>query len=104
MSEANNSPVPDTRTLAEEHERLGRAALRLITDYARALDAAPVCSPATPEELIELFDEPLPQEGTGFEEIFAKVERDLIPHAMNIPSPRYFGLFNPTPLPVAVWA
>jgi len=23
---------------------------------------------------------------------------------MNIPSPRYFGLFNPTPLPIAVWA
>ena len=104
MSEANNSPVPDTRTLAEEHERLGRAALRLITDYARALDGAPVCSEATPEELVELFDEPLPVEGAGAEEIFAKVERDLVPHAMNIPSPRYFGLFNPTPLPVAVWA
>src|SRR5687767_14715753 len=23
---------------------------------------------------------------------------------MNIPSPRYYGLFNPTPLPIAVWA
>src|ERR1044071_1229388 len=104
MSEANNSPVPDTRALAEEHERLGRAALNLIVDYARALDDAPVCAQATPEELVELFDEPLPQEGVGFGEIFAKVGRDLIPHAMNIPSPRYFGLFNPTPLPVAVWA
>src|SRR5215213_2763191 len=97
MSEANNSPVPDTRTLAEEHERLGRAAVRLISDYARALDAAP-------EELDEIFDEPLPQEGVGFGEIFEQIGRDLIPHAMNIPSPRYFGLFNPTPLPVAVWA
>ncbi|MBV9923688.1 MAG: aminotransferase class V-fold PLP-dependent enzyme [Acidobacteria bacterium] len=104
MSEANNSPVPDTRALAEEHERLGRAALRLITDYARSLDDAPVCSEATPEQLIELFDEPLPIEGSSAEEIFKHVERDLIPHAMNIPSPRYFGLFNPTPLPVAVWA
>jgi glutamate/tyrosine decarboxylase-like PLP-dependent enzyme len=104
MSEANNSPVPDTRTLAEEHERLGRAALRLVTDYARALDAAPVCSKATPAELVELFDEPLPLEGVGFGEIFERMARDLIPHAMNIPSPRYFGLFNPTPLPVAVWA
>src|SRR5215211_7015675 len=104
MSEANNSRVPDTRTLAEEHERLGRAAVRLIADYARALDAAPVCSRATPEELVELFDEPLPQEGVGVGEIFERIGRDLIPHAMNIPSPRYFGLFNPTPLPVAVWA
>lgn len=104
MSEAKNSPVPDTHSIADEHERLGRAAVRLIADYARALDAAPVCSQATPEELIELFDEPLPQEGVGYAEIFEKIGRDLIPHAMNIPSPRYFGLFNPTPLPVAVWA
>src|SRR5215213_11972033 len=104
MSEANNSRVPDTRALAEEHERLGRAAVRLITDYARSLDAAPVCSKATPAELEALFDEPLPLEGVGFGEIFEQMARDLIPHAMNIPSPRYFGLFNPTPLPVAVWA
>src|SRR5919205_1164476 len=104
MSEANNSHAPDTRTLAAEHERAGRAALNLVVEYARSLDDAPVCSTATPEELVRLFDEPLPQEGASAEEIFAKVERDLIPHAMNIPSPRYFGLFNPTPLPVAVWA
>jgi aromatic-L-amino-acid/L-tryptophan decarboxylase len=104
MSEAKNSRVPDTRTLAAEHERLGRAAVRLVSDYARALDAAPICSEATPEELDELFDEPLPVEGVSFGEIFGQMARDLIPHAMNIPSPRYFGLFNPTPLPVAVWA
>src|SRR5215210_8656870 len=104
MSEAKNSRVPDTHSLAEEHERLGRAAVRLVSDYARSLDAAPVCSKATPEELVELFDEPLPVEGVGFGEIFEQIGRDLIPHAMNIPSPRYFGLFNPTPLPVAVWA
>src|SRR5215207_9597556 len=84
MSEPNNSRVPDTRTLAEEHERLGQAAVRLISDYARALDAAPVCSKATPEELVELFDEPLPQEGVGFGEIFEQIGRDLIPPAMSV--------------------
>jgi aromatic-L-amino-acid decarboxylase len=104
MSQAKNSRVPDTHTLASEHERLGRAAVELIADYARTLDDAPVCSTATPADLEALFDEPLPFEGTSAEEIFARVRADLIPHAMNIPSPRYFGLFNPTPLPVAVWA
>jgi aromatic-L-amino-acid decarboxylase len=104
MSEAKNSRVPDTHALASEHERLGRAAVEIITDYARSLDDAPVCSTATPADLEALFDEPLPAEGASAEEIFARVRRDLIPHAMNIPSPRYFGLFNPTPLPVAVWA
>lgn len=104
MSEAKNSRVPDTHTLASEHERLGRAAVELVADYARSLDDAPVCSSATPADLVALFDEPLPLEGSSAEEIFERVRADLIPHAMNIPSPRYFGLFNPTPLPVAVWA
>jgi aromatic-L-amino-acid decarboxylase len=103
MSEAKNSPAPDIENLADEHERLGRAAVRIISDYARMLDAAPVCSTITPAELEELFNEPLPVEGISAEEIFATLTRDLIPHAMNIPSPRYYGLFNPTPLPVAVW-
>src|SRR2546421_3791418 len=104
MPEPFHSPVPTTRTLADEHDRLGRAAARVVTDYARTLDRAPVCSTVTPAELEELFDEALPQEGEDIENIFAKFARDVIPHAMNIPSPRYYGLFNPTPLPVAVWA
>src|SRR5437868_6516734 len=104
MSEAKHSPFTDAQTLAAEHERLGRAVTEIVSDYARALDRAPVCSTATPAELEALFDEPLPVEGVSAEEIFEKLRRDVLPHAMNIPSPRYYGLFNPTPLPVAVWA
>src|SRR5437588_5059845 len=104
MSEAKHSPFTDAQTLAAEHERLGRAVTEIVGDYARALDRAPVCSTATPAELEALFDEPLPLEGVSVEEIFEKFRRDVLPHAMNIPSPRYYGLFNPTPLPVAVWA
>jgi aromatic-L-amino-acid decarboxylase len=76
----------------------------MVSTYARTLDSAHVCSTATPQELEALFDEPLPKDGVSAEEIFDKFTRDLLPHAMNIPSPRYYGLFNPTPLPVAVWA
>jgi glutamate/tyrosine decarboxylase-like PLP-dependent enzyme len=104
MSEPKDSPLPDTRALASEHERLGRAAVEIVSAYARSLDDAPVCSRATPAELDALFDEPLPDVGVSAEEVFEKFRRDVVPHAMNIPSPRYFGLFNPTPLPVAVWA
>lgn len=104
MSEPKDSPLPDTRSLAAEHERLGRAAVEIVSAYARTLDDAPVCSRATPAELDALFDEPLPLEGAGAEEVFEQFRRDVVPHAMNVPSPRYFGLFNPTPLPVAVWA
>jgi glutamate/tyrosine decarboxylase-like PLP-dependent enzyme len=38
------------------------------------------------------------------EEILERFARDVAPHAMQIPSPRYFGQFNPTALAIGVWA
>ncbi|HEY9284025.1 MAG TPA: pyridoxal-dependent decarboxylase [Pyrinomonadaceae bacterium] len=87
-----------------EHERLGRAAAEIVSAYARTLDARRVCSEATPAELEKLFDEPLPRDGGEALEVFRRFASEIVPHAMHIPSPRYYGLFNPTPLPVAVWA
>src|SRR5688500_2434934 len=104
MSELNHSPVLTCETVGEEHARLGRAVTELVSAYAASLDSARVCSEATPAELERLFDEPLPQEGAEATAILEQFARDILPHAMNIPSPRYYGLFNPTPLPVAVWA
>ncbi|HEY0004354.1 MAG TPA: aminotransferase class V-fold PLP-dependent enzyme [Pyrinomonadaceae bacterium] len=91
-------------SLSAEHERLGRAVTKLISDYTRSLDQRPVTSRATPAELEKLFDEPLPLAGMETEALLERVRRDVIPHAMQIPSPRYYGLFNPTPLPIGVWA
>jgi aromatic-L-amino-acid decarboxylase len=104
-----NKPAPETelsRTeqLAAEHERLGRAATVIVAAHARALEDAVVCSRATPTELESLFDEPLPREGTTVEELLARFTTEIVPQSMTIPSPRYYGLFNPTPLPVGVWA
>ena len=90
--------------LGAEHERLGRAVTKIISDYARSLDSRPVTSDATPAELEKLFDEPLPLEGSSADSLLERFAREVIPHAMQIPSPRYYGLFNPTPLPLAVWA
>jgi glutamate/tyrosine decarboxylase-like PLP-dependent enzyme len=93
-----------SESLSAQHEQLGKIATEIIARYARTLDEARVCSEATPGELEKMFDEPLPLEGAGAGELFRRFEREIAPHAMNIPSPRYYGLFNPTPLPVAVWA
>ncbi len=93
-----------SESLSAEHEQLGRISTEIVARYARTLDEARVCSEATAGELEKMFDEPLPHEGAGAQELFRRFEQDILPHAMNIPSPRYFGLFNPTPLPVAVWA
>ncbi|MGI8566716.1 MAG: pyridoxal phosphate-dependent decarboxylase family protein [Pyrinomonadaceae bacterium] len=92
------------KNLSAEHEELGRAVTKIIADYFRALDSARVCSEASPSEMEKIFDEPLPTKGMSAEEILHRFTGDVVPHAMNIPSPRYCGLFNPTPLPLAVWA
>ncbi len=93
-----------SESLREEHERLGLAVTRLISEHIGRLDSAPVTSAATPADLKLLFDEPLPIAGMPAEEILAQFERDVAPHAMMVPSPHYFGQFNPTPLAIGVWA
>jgi glutamate/tyrosine decarboxylase-like PLP-dependent enzyme len=93
-----------TGELAAQHERLGRAVTAIITEYAGSLDSRRVTSTATLEELARMFDEPLPETGIGIEEILARFTKDVLPHAMQVPSPRYYGQFNPTPLPIGVWA
>ena len=90
--------------ISQLHQNLGQAVTKIITEYVRTLDERPVTSPATPADLEKLFDEPLPENGSGFEEVLDRFTRDIAPHAMQVSSPRYFGQFNPTPLPIGVWA
>jgi glutamate/tyrosine decarboxylase-like PLP-dependent enzyme len=91
-------------SLSEQHKKLGRAVTDLISEHAARLESAPVTSAATPADLQRLFDEPMPLSGMPAEEILEQFARDVAPHAMQIPSPRYFGQFNPTPLAIGVWA
>ena len=90
--------------LSQLHQRLGQAVTKIIAEHAASLDQRPVTSPATPADLQKLFDEPLPQDGMSIDEILERFTSDIAPHAMQVPSPRYFGQFNPTPLPIGVWA
>src|SRR6266567_4418122 len=99
------SPIKmDSKQLSQEHERIGRAVTRLISEHAARLDSDPVTSKATPADLAKLFDEPLPLEATPVDKILEQFARDVAPHAMQVPSPHYFGQFNPTPLAIGVWA
>ncbi|HWF88197.1 MAG TPA: aminotransferase class V-fold PLP-dependent enzyme [Pyrinomonadaceae bacterium] len=68
------------------------------------LESRRVTPAASPAELEKLFDEPLPEQPIALEEILARFCSDVAPNAMGVPSPRYFGQFNPTPLPIGVWA
>jgi aromatic-L-amino-acid decarboxylase len=100
---ATEMPEFTAESLATEHERIGTAVTDLIVEYVGTLDTAPICSPATPAELIELFAGPLPEAGADAEVVLRTLQEHVVQHAMNISSPRYFGLFNPAPLPLAVW-
>lgn len=88
----------------EQHRFLGPAVARIIADHVAGLASRRVTPEATPAKLEKLFDEPLPEKGISLEEILARFRDDIAPNAMGVPSPRYFGQFNPTPLPVGVWA
>jgi len=88
----------------EQHHFLGNAVARIIHEHVAGLATRRVTPEATPAELERLFDEPLPEQGISLEEILARFRNDVAPNAMGVPSPRYFGQFNPTPLPIGVWA
>jgi glutamate/tyrosine decarboxylase-like PLP-dependent enzyme len=93
-----------TREFVDQHKRLGRAVTEIITDHAASLDSRRVTSTASPADLEKIFDEPFPETGITTDEILARFTTDVLPHAMQVPSPRYYGQFNPTPLPIGVWA
>ena len=88
----------------EQHRFLGQAIARIIADHVAGLASRRVTPEATPADLETLFDEPLPEKGIELEEILKRFRDDVAPNAMGVPSPRYFGQFNPTPLPIGVWA
>src|SRR5262249_49656402 len=93
-----------TESLRDQHEKLGRAVTKLISEHAARLDSAPLTSRFTPDDLKQLFAEPLPQKDIPVEDILDQFARDVAPHAMQVPSPHYFGQFNPAPLAIGVWA
>ena len=88
----------------EQHRELGQKVTEIVTAHVAGLAERRVTPEATPQQLEKLFDEPLPEKGSSIDEILKRFRDDVAPNAMGVPSPRYFGQFNPTPLPIGVWA
>lgn len=88
----------------EQHQILGNAVAEIIHQQVAGLATRRVTPEATPAELERLFDEPLPEQGIAIDEILERFKKDIAPNAMGVSSPNYFGQFNPTPLPIGVWA
>jgi aromatic-L-amino-acid decarboxylase len=58
----------------------------------------------SPAGLDEMFAEPLPEEGLPFTDLVQDCRTRVFPNTMAIGSRRYFGMMNPAPLPIAVFA
>jgi aromatic-L-amino-acid decarboxylase len=74
----------------------------VIADWFASLPDRPVMPTHDPDALAALVDEPLPEQGSPAADVFAQLVA-LLPHATAIPSPRYYGLLNPAPTPIAVF-
>jgi aromatic-L-amino-acid decarboxylase len=83
---------------------LGTQVADWVARHFAALESLPVIPDTTPAETFAAFDEPVPEDGTPWPDLLARFEREVVPRSFHLPSPRYFGLMNPTPLPVAVFA
>ena len=98
------SPPDPFDPTAEEVRDIGRAATEWIARHFAALRDLPVIPDITPARTFALFAEPLPEQPTPWPALLERFEREVAPNSFHLPSPRYFGLMNPTPLPIAVFA
>jgi len=87
----------------EDVRRFGRRVAELVAGYYGSLESARI-SPAGDRDPRELFGGPLPEEGTDPFHLLEEIERDFLPNCFRLSSPNYFGLFNPTPTVIGVYA
>ena len=95
------APFDPTRA---DVDALGTEVAHWIAEHYAALQHLPVVPDTTPAKTFALFDEPVPEGGLPWRELLERFKRDVAANAFHLPSPRYFGLMNPTPLPIAVFA
>jgi aromatic-L-amino-acid decarboxylase len=88
---------------AEELAFLARRSGEIVERWFAELPDRPVCPTHDPAELAALLDEPLPDRGQPAPAVLAELER-LLPYAVAIPSPRYYGLLNPAPTAIGIFA
>ncbi|MBU8869922.1 MAG: aminotransferase class I/II-fold pyridoxal phosphate-dependent enzyme [Gemmatimonadales bacterium] len=83
---------------------MGYAFVDLIAEYLQGLEGRRVYGPMSPAGMDDIFAEDLPEEGTPFSELVQDCRTRVFPNTMAIGSRRYFGMMNPGPLPVAIFA
>ena len=83
---------------------MGYQFVDMIVEYWKGLEGRRVYGPLSPVGLDEMFDEPLPEKGAPLADVLQECRTQVFPNTMAIGSRRYFGMMNPAPMPVAVFA
>jgi aromatic-L-amino-acid decarboxylase len=76
----------------------GRAA-DLFTEIYAGLEDRRVDPGVTREEMLELFEGSIGEDGVGLDAALEEFARKVLPHSMGTPHPLYLGLVNSSPLP-----
>lgn len=76
----------------------------LVTDLLAGASGGRVAPDARPRDLEALFDEPLPAEGADAARLLDDVRMRVAPNSLDVGHAMHFGLMDPSPLPVAVFA
>lgn len=94
--------MPSSLDLTPEQFRQAAGALGdVMAEFLESLATRRVCASPSPHDLIATFDEPLPRAGIGIAALIERIRNEVVPPSMTIGSPRYFGQFNPSPIPIA---
>ncbi|MFL5775128.1 MAG: aminotransferase class I/II-fold pyridoxal phosphate-dependent enzyme [Chloroflexota bacterium] len=71
--------------------RMGYAVVDLLVERIAALADGPVLTIASREEMAARLDEPAPAAGRDFDELLARLDRDVLPFVGHFDHPRFFG-------------
>lgn len=88
----------------EAVRRMGYAMVDLITEQLSTLADRAVFSGITPNEMIDLLCEKLPEEGTSYEDVLAACRDRVIHHTMFFGHPNYIGHMITQPTVMAIFA
>lgn len=102
-SRGAETPAPTVDDL-EDLRQTGHAFVDLVLDYFKGLEGRRVYGPVSPMGLDDLFAEDLPEDEGSMSELVQELRAKVFPNTMAIGSRRYFGMMNPSPLPISILA
>jgi aromatic-L-amino-acid decarboxylase len=86
----------------QEFREAGHRVVDLIGEYLENIEDRPLFPDVEPDELTEMFDEPLPGSPSPAADVVNELSRKLLPNCTHVNHPGYFGLITPSPNPIGI--